>query len=167
MVSAAIFLGLSVVLIASLQSTRKMETKSDANSQAYRKAQTVMAHLASELRGSQLVEPVDLDVGANTIVYRKPQLNGDRLKINAFGEPLWEDPTSITADPTNQVMQTRSDGSLRVLAELGADGRLSFVRYREDTIKVTVEATVLDPGNRVLREGRSRSERLFYFANQP
>ena len=39
---------------------------------------------------SQLVEPVELNEASNKMVYRKPDVVGERLKVSATGQPLWE-----------------------------------------------------------------------------
>lgn len=127
---------LSVMMAASIliySSGLNRQRKQDNTTESYRAVMTAIAHIRSELRGSQLLAPGTGSGAQPTAVYRYPVMKGDLPKLDSQGMIVWRPPVTFQMDGS---FLSRTGPNTRRFTDLGAGGSVTFERLDRRLLRV-------------------------------
>lgn len=131
---------ITMIYQASVRVERQVGLKSDID----RTLLAAVRHVDAALRSSRLVKPTRPDEWTTpqptTVLELKPlKVADDGVPVvTADGRPVWGEPLLINFTQGDLIRQT-SDGQLRVLAALGDQGELSFLRPSKGRLRMDVK----------------------------
>lgn len=107
----------------------------DAATDAYRACMVAQSHLRAELKGVQLLCPVNSDASP-TLTFRRSSLVDGNLKVDSSGEPIWGKQATVKVDGEGRLVCTDDCEPERILARLGAGGKVEFRRTDKHLLDV-------------------------------
>lgn len=173
-ISTAIFLGLSLLVVVIMRVGQRSETKADVHSQADRAVLVGMAKIRAELLGGFVYNAIPATAGQPGVLeyyYVKP----NQPSIDFTGHPTYHGPVTITREETRLLRReavpvegTDDEVTYEVqqLEDLGSGGEVSFQWVSSRLLKISLSATRPDPTNQD-KLVRYEQELKMYVSNQP
>lgn len=137
MIACAILSGMMVASLIIYSSGLNRQRKQENTTESYRAVMTAVAHIRSQLRGSQLLSPGTSDGAVPTAVYRFPRMVGDLPKVDAMGMIIWRQPSTFQV---NGGVLERTGTDPRKFVDLGPDGTITFERKDRRLLRLVVKA---------------------------
>lgn len=137
MVACAILVSMMAAAMLIYSSGLNRMRKQDNTSESYRAAMTAVAHIRSQLRGSQLLAPGTGSGPQPQAVYRYPKMVGDLPRVDSQGMIIWHSPATFRCDAG---ILTRTGSEDRQFCNLGAGGSVTFERLDRRLLRLVVIA---------------------------
>ena len=144
LIATAVFLLISVLVVAIMSLGQRSHQRSEIHSDAYRTALIALEKIRAELAGSIVTR-----AAGSEIVYRYVPRQSE-VTIHFTGHPEYQGPATLTLDQTVLVRResrgpSPSDLEIVQLADLGVGGELEFEMENSRVLKVRVKAVRPDP----------------------
>lgn len=159
LVTCAILVTMMLASLVIYTSGLNRQRKQDTTTDSYRAAMTGLAHIRSQLRGSQLLSP-GIGNTSGQAMYRYPRMDGNLPRTDEQGRIIWRPPVRFQLVDGKLV---RTGGEPRDFCTLGDGGSLSFERLDRRLLRITVVAA--NPSPDVRRASRYEARVDVYLPN--